>query len=189
MAKQTAKQAHVAILLQLFRQFGYEGLSLTKISQETGLGKASLYHHFPGGKADMAAAALTQVNQWLEQDLLPLLAVNQKPIAAFQAMCKEVDRFFDGGRNACLLSVLLCEQSSNELFHEQIHWAFSHWSNAIANVLIQSGVHKTLAKQRGEDAMISIQGALTLSRGLRDYGSFQRVIKQLPQQLCQDMKN
>ncbi len=183
------KAAYVLTLLQLFRQFGYEGLSLTKISQVTGLGKASLYHHFPGGKVEMAAVALASVNQWLESSILPLLAIDQsvKPITAFQSMCKETYRFFDGGKNACLWAVLLCEQSSDELFHEQIRWAFSQWSDAIANLLIKAGSSKTLAKQRGEDAMIAIQGALILSHGLSDYRSFQRVIKQLPQQLCQDI--
>ena len=183
------RETHISTLLQLFRQFGYEGLSLTKISQATGLGKASLYHHFPGGKAEMAAAALASVNQWLEGSILPLLMIDQsvEPISAFQKMCKETDRFFDGGKSSCLWAVLVCEQSSDELFREQIREAFLRWSEAIANVLVQAGVHKNLAKQRGEDAMISIQGALILSHGLRDYGSFQRVIKQLPQQLCRDI--
>lgn len=184
------KATHVLTLLQLFRQFGYEGLSLSKISQVTGLGKASLYHHFPGGKVEMAAAALDSVNQWLEASILPLLAIDQpvKPIAIFQSMCKETNCFFDGGKNSCLWAVLLCEQSSDELFHEQIRWAFSQWSDAIANLLIKAGVSKILAKQRGEDAMVSIQGALILSHGLRNYGLFQRVIKELPQQICRDIE-
>jgi AcrR family transcriptional regulator len=52
-----SKQIHVPILLKLFRQFGYDGVTLSKISQATGLGKASLYHYFPGGKAEMAEVA------------------------------------------------------------------------------------------------------------------------------------
>jgi TetR/AcrR family transcriptional regulator, lmrAB and yxaGH operons repressor len=35
--------------------------------------------------------------------------------------------------------------------------------------------------------MLGIQGALIVSRGLRDYGAFQRVIQQLQKQLCQDI--
>ncbi len=190
-----SKQAHVPTLLQLFRQFGYEGLTLAKISQATGLGKASLYHHFPGGKAEMAEAALTQVNQWLETVILPILAEaaapgkkrRSKPIATFQAMCEETNRFFDGGQNACLWAVLELEQSSDDLFHPQIRWAFSQWIEAIAQVLIAAGLDETLAKQRGEDAMIAIQGALILSHGLHDFVPFQRMIQQLPQQLCQDI--
>lgn len=182
-----SKQAHVPTLLKLFRQFGYEGLTLTKISQATGLGKASLYHHFPGGKAEMAEAALTQVNQWLETHILPILNRQGQPIDAFQAMCQETSDFFQEGQNSCLWAVLVLEQSSDDLFHAQISWAFSTWTEAIAQVLVTAGLDETLAKQRGEDAMIAIQGALILSHGLKDFAPFQRVIKQLPQQLCRDI--
>lgn len=190
-----SKQTYVPTLLKLFRQFGYEGVTLSKISQATGLGKASLYHHFPGGKAEMAEAALTQVNQWLEKSILPILVGAASleenravmPIDTFQSMCEEVNHFFNEGQNSCLWAVLELEQSSDDLFHSQIRWAFSQWIEAIANVLITAGLDETLAKQRGEDAMISIQGALILSHGLKDFGPFQRTLQQLPQQLCRSI--
>lgn len=189
-----SKQAYVPTLLQLFRQFGYEGVTLSKISQATGLGKASLYHHFPGGKAEMAEAALTQVNQWLETKIVPLLMSAAslgsgdrpiQPIDAFQSMCEETNRFFNEGQNSCLWAVLVLEQSSDALFHAQISWAFATWIEAIAHVLITAGLPETLAIQRGEDAMIAIQGALIVSHGLHNVAPFQRVLHQLPQRLCQ----
>lgn len=190
-----SKETYVPKLLKLFRQFGYEGVTLSKISQETGLGKASLYHHFPGGKAEMAEAALTYVNQWLETSILPILVGaaslkenrQVKRIDGFQAMCEETSRFFNQGQNSCLWAVLVLEKSSDELFHSQISWAFSRWIEAIANVLIAGGLDETLARQRGEDAIIAIQGALILSHGLKDFAPFERVLKQLPQQLCRDI--
>lgn len=189
------KQTHLPTMLRLFRQFGYEGVTLSKISQETGLKKASLYHHFPGGKAEMAEAALMSVNQWLETRILQQLADAIPPIEAdvlspvdiFQEMGEETSRFFNQGENACLWAVLLLEQSSHELFHTQIRWAFTQWVAAIATVLIAAGLEPALAKHRGEDAMIAMQGALILSHGLDDVSLFQRVIKRLPHQLCQDL--
>jgi TetR/AcrR family transcriptional regulator, lmrAB and yxaGH operons repressor len=181
-----SKQAHVSLLLKLFREFGYEGVTLSKISQATGLGKASLYHYFPGGKAEMAEAALALANEWLEKSILPILQNQAKPIDVFQAMGEEVNRFFNEGQNSCLWAVLIVEQSSDNLFHSQISWAFETWIEAIANVLIAAGLDEALAKQRGEDAIIAIQGALILSHGLRDFTPFQRVLRQLPQQLCSE---
>lgn len=190
-----SKETYVPKLLKLFRQFGYEGVTLSKISQETGLGKASLYHYFPGGKAEMAEAALTHVNQWLETSILPILVGaaslkenrQVKRIDGFQAMCEETSRFFNQGQNSCLWAVLVLEKSSDELFHSQIRGAFSRWIEAIANVLIAGGLDETLAKQRGEDAIIAIQGALILCHGLKDFAPFERVLQQLPQQLCEGM--
>ncbi len=182
-----SKQTYVPTLLKLFRQFGYEGVTLSKISQETGLGKASLYHHFPRGKAEMAEVALTHVNNWLETTIVEILDRPEPAIAKFESMCEETSKFFNQGQNSCLWAVLVMEQSSDDLFHSQISGAFSQWIEAIAKVLIASGLDETLAKQRGEDAMIAIQGALILSHGLKDFASFQRIINQLPQQICRDL--
>ena len=183
-----SKQTYVPILLKLFRQFGYEGVTLSKISQETGLGKASLYHHFPKGKAEMAEAALIHVNQWLETSIFQILECTEKsPIARFKSMCEESNRFFNQGQNSCLLAVLVIEKSSDDLFHLQISSAFSRWIEAIAKVLIDAGLDEASAKIRAEDAIISIQGALILSHGLRDFASFQRVLDRLPQNLCRNI--
>ena len=102
-------------------------------------------------------------------------------------MGEETSRFFNAGQNPCLWSVLAMEETSDELFHDEIRGALSRWIGAIAQVLVGAGVESNLAQQRGEDAMIAIQGALIVSRGLRDCAPFQRVLQQLPQQLCQDI--
>lgn len=49
-----SRDVHIPALFQLFRESGYDGVSLAQIAVATGLGKASLYHHFPGGKVEMA---------------------------------------------------------------------------------------------------------------------------------------
>ncbi len=46
---------------------------------------------------------------------------------------------------------------------------------------------KNLAQQRGEDAVIAIQGALILSQGLNSSAPFQRIMKQLPKELYNDV--
>ena len=47
---------------EVFREHGFEGASLSVIGKRTGLGKGSLYHFFPGGKEEMAAAVLTEID-------------------------------------------------------------------------------------------------------------------------------
>lgn len=189
-----SKQTHIPSLLKLFRQFGYEGVTLTKISQETGLGKASLYHHFPKGKAEMAEAALSYVHQCFGDSILKILTVENSSeihhadaIAKFELMCENLAIFFSEGENSCLWAVLLMEQSSDDLFHEQIYQAFSMWIEAISKVLVAAGLDAKLARERGEDAAIAVQGALIVSHGLKDFSPFQRVLKNLPQQLCRDI--
>ena len=48
----------IPLLAEVFRTQGYEGASLSRLGEASGLGKGSLYNFFPGGKEEMAAAAV-----------------------------------------------------------------------------------------------------------------------------------
>jgi hypothetical protein len=93
---------------------------------------------------------------------------------------------FEGGKQPCVFAVLLMG-SSRDVFHDKVEMLLRSWIGAIADVLIAEGLDQTLAVQRGEDAVLAIEGALILSQGLNDFAPFQRVINQLPQQLCQNL--
>ncbi|NJR74520.1 MAG: helix-turn-helix transcriptional regulator, partial [Scytonema sp. CRU_2_7] len=55
---QESKEKVIVQLTKVFRQYGYEGATLARLSEATGLGKASLSSPFPKGKEEMAAAVL-----------------------------------------------------------------------------------------------------------------------------------
>jgi len=52
-------------LVGVFQRCGYDGASLSELSAATGLGRSSLYHHFPGGKEEMARAVIARVGAWM----------------------------------------------------------------------------------------------------------------------------
>jgi AcrR family transcriptional regulator len=174
------KEAYIPHLLCLFRQYGYDGATLTKISEATGLGKASLYHHFPGGKDEMVEVVLDYLQQWLERNILQLLNQPGTPSAQLQQMCDRLNELYEGGQKPCLFAILLMG-SARDVFHAQVKVLLTAWIEAIATVLTNAGIDKTLAHQRGEDAVIAIQGSLILAQGLDDATPFQRVIQQLPE--------
>lgn len=177
------QEAYIPCLLRLFRQYGYDGATLSKISEATGLGKASLYHHFPGGKDEMVEAVLNYLESWLDQNILQPLNRPGDALVRLQRMCDRLGELYEGGKQPCLFATLLLSSARN-VFHDKVSSLFHAWINAIAQVLIQAGMDENLAQQRGEDAAIAVQGALILSQGLNDPSPFQRVIQQLPQELC-----
>ncbi len=70
MLKPVAERADLLRALgEVFRAHGYEGASLTLITEATGLGKGSLYHLFPGGKEQMAAEVLAEIDTWFEVNI------------------------------------------------------------------------------------------------------------------------
>lgn len=178
-----SREQIISQLVDAFRLYGYDGASLSCLAKVTGLGKTNLYHYFPGGKAEMAEVALAHVNAWLEDSILKSLRSRAKPADKLQKMCEQVNVFFKQGQNSCLWAVLALGQSSDDLFHQQIKWALSHWIEAITIVLEQSGLETQLARYRAEDAVLRIQGALVLARGLDDTKPFQRTMQALPTEL------
>ncbi|HEY9662784.1 MAG TPA: TetR/AcrR family transcriptional regulator, partial [Allocoleopsis sp.] len=177
------KETYIPCLLQLFRQYGYDGATLSKISEATGLGKASLYHHFPGGKDQMVEAVLDYLEHWMDQNILQMLKRPGDPQSRLQQMCDRLSLVYEGGKQPCLSAILLLG-SARSVFHERVQTIYQVWIDAIAQLLIEAGMNKTLAQQRGEDGIIAIQGALILSQGLNNPDPFQRMMQQLPQQLC-----
>ncbi len=172
----------VARLVEVFRQYGYEGATLARLSRATGLGKASLYHHFPGGKEEMAAAVLDSLRHKLETGLLAPLRSKGDPSERLQAMARSVDAYYNHGQQACLLAMLALGEA-NGLFQAQIQQALNEWIDALAGVAVDAGVDTAIARQRAEDAILQIQGALILAKGLGDTAPFQRVLSALPENL------
>jgi AcrR family transcriptional regulator len=178
------KAVYIPCLLRLFRQYGYDGATLSKISEATGLGKASLYHHFPGGKDEMVAAVLDDLERWFDQNVLqPLNSSQGESLSRLRQMCDRLSELYDGGKQPCLSAILLLG-SARDVFHDRIKAMYRAWIAAIANVLIEQGLNEGLARQRAEDAITAIQGSLIVSQGLDDPAPFQRVLQTLPDALC-----
>jgi AcrR family transcriptional regulator len=178
-----SKQNQVLELLDLFRQLGYDGATLSKISKSTGLGKASLYHHFPGGKDEMVETVLTALEQGLQQITLETLQTEGDAPTRLQKMCDRLNKAYDSGQKPCLLAALMLG-SAKDMFQGRVNKLLQVWIEAIAAVLIDAGMDETVARQRGEDGVILVQGALILAQGLDNPAPFRRIIQQLPEILC-----
>jgi len=167
----------VALVAEVFRELGYEGASLSRITERTGLAKGSLYHFFPGGKEEMAAAILAHIDAWFAQEIFAALDSGE-PRAAFDQMWRQVDAYFSSGRRVCLIGAFALDETRDR-FAPAIHAYFKRWIQALAGAFIRAGVDEGVAGRLAEDAVIAIQGALTLARALDDTGIFARTLAQL----------
>lgn len=169
----------VARVLAVVRRQGYDGASIAEISKATGLGKSSLYHHFPNGKDDMVAAVLDHLEAMLTDSVLAPLRAAGPPAARLRRMCEGVDALFAGGRDACLLASLTVGDSSKP-FHPRVRQLFRDWRDAIAAAVIDGGIPRAAALARAEDALVRIEGSLVLARSLGDRSIFARAVESLP---------
>lgn len=174
-----SKETIILVLLELFRHYGYDGVSIARISEATGLGKASLYHHFPHGKEQMAEEVLSYVEIAVNDHFIRPLKVRGEPKEKLANMAKVVEEYYDYGSKGCLVEALTLGNAGN-LFQESIGELVKTWIQAIAHVAIEAGIPKKIALERAENVVIAIEGSLIVSRAIDNRASFKRVIRAIP---------
>ncbi len=169
-------------LMLVVRRSGYDGASLAELSKATGLGKSSLYHHFPNGTDDMVRAVLEHLEALLRESVFVPLRTPGPAQRRVEAMVETIDDYYRGGREACVLGNLVLGTSRTR-FRRQLQAIFDEWIEALSSALIDAGLSRQIARARAEDAVIRIEGALVLAGAMGDVSLFQRSLKQMPSAL------
>ena len=176
------KSQVVASLLRAFRRNGYDGASLSRLSDETGLRRASLYHHFPGGKEDMAHAVIVSAVREFNEVVLSPLQGPEPPEQRVASMAAALSKFYNGGKEACVLALMTIGEGREALAPE-VREGLQGWIDALASVVREGGQPEPMARERAQNAVAQIQGALVLARGLGDTAVFERTVEDLPRYL------
>ena len=177
-----SKEEVLRRLTEAFRRVGFDGATLAMLSRETGLKKASLYHYFPGGKKEMAQAALGQVGAWLQDELFAVLEEEGEPRERLSAMVESVDRFYNSGQKWCLVDLFSVGEAGGH-FREILKGTLRTWMNHLQAVGEQAGIEPGVAQSRAEETLMAIQGALVLSRAMDEPALFQRVLSEIPDRI------
>jgi AcrR family transcriptional regulator len=165
-------------LAEIFREHGYDGASLSLISQRTGLGKGSLYHFFPGGKAEMADAVLAEIGVWFEANVFAPLRGTAGPRDGLAAMFRAVEAYFQSGRRVCLVGAFALD-ATRDRFAERVSAYFEGWREALAHTLTQAGLAPADAADLAEDTLVRIQGAIVVARARQAPEVFPRTLARI----------
>jgi TetR/AcrR family transcriptional repressor of lmrAB and yxaGH operons len=169
-------------LAELFRAQGFDGASLSMIADATGLKRASLYHRYPGGKADMALAVLEHVHRRFGEEILAPLGGAGTPTARIRKAARNLDEFYEGGRRSCLIDTMSLGKQTPEI-KAAVATSIAACSGAFAAASRSAGCSAATARRLGQDALLRLQGALVIARATGDTQPFKTVIKSLPQLL------
>jgi len=165
--------------LDLFRTYGFDGVSLQRLAEATGLEKASLYYRYPGGKDEIALAVAQGVVDWFQANVFTPLIGETAPRKRVVAVAENLRTFYAGGKKACITDVLSLPGGSDAL-RAGLKGAMQAWIKAFSDVARESGLSPAAAKARAEEAILRIEGSLVLARVLGDNATFERTIKLLP---------
>jgi TetR/AcrR family transcriptional regulator, lmrAB and yxaGH operons repressor len=186
MAKVVAERDDVIPrLAEVFRTYGFEGASLARIAEGTSLGKGSIYHFFPGGKEEMAAAVLAQIDEWFTTNVFEPLREAANPEEGIATMFDEVQRYFLSGRKVCLVGMFALG-NERDRFAEKVRDYFAAWTESLAVALVRAGHTSANAQSLAEEVVGGIQGALVLARAFDRTETFTITLDRLRARLLTD---
>jgi TetR/AcrR family transcriptional regulator, lmrAB and yxaGH operons repressor len=177
-ATQASKDEIIDRLFTVFRDRGFEGASIADLSRATGLGKSSLYHHFPAGKEQMAEAVLERARALIDREILSAAQSSGTLKARIRKIVAALDRIYAGGRTPCVLGQL-ATSSIGSAAKQGLHLAFAHWIEAIGTLARESGMSPAKATHFAEDWVARLQGALILQAASGDAGPYKRTMNTL----------
>lgn len=168
----------IASVLPVFRKYGLDGATLSVLSEEIGLQRSSLYHHFPEGKEQMAAACLEQAGAQFKAQVFDVLASNEDPQVRIRKVTETLRRYYEDGRLGCLLAAFALE-NSRARFGPQLDRGLRDWIAAAAKLFRDQGQGEGAALEAAEEVVSAIQGGLIVSLCLGSNRAFLRAVGQL----------
>lgn len=168
--------------LDVFRKCGYEGASLEELASASGLKKSSLYHRFPGGKKQMAEEVLVFTSKWVGTNITGVLKGEGDPKVRLKTALKNINEFYAGGKNACVLRTLSMSMGLS-LFAQPISSAFDNLIEGFIKLAKDFGHAPKDAAKLAEDTVIGIQGGLIVSKGTGNLNIFKRILVDIEKSL------
>lgn len=161
----------IMVATRLFQQRGYHAIGLSEILALSETPKGSLYHHFPGGKQELAEAC---INRNAESSLAALDRVSATglDIIGFLRNLSDVTAawlqrtdWLDGS----LLAAIGQEQGgASSPLGEAVRIAYQRIEMRLARWLMAEGVAVARARDMAATIIASQEGALVLARSRHD---------------------
>ncbi len=155
---------------ELFRRQGYVGTGVKRILEEAGAPFGSLYHFFPGGKAELGAETIRRsgglygllLGEFVgpDVDLVP-------GVRAFFAGAAETLRETDYADACPIATVALEVSSTDEDLRRACADVFDAWIEGGTERFAAEGIPRPRARVLVIQMLAALEGAFVLSRALR----------------------
>lgn len=160
----------LTVSAELFQRQGIAATGIKQIVTEARAQFSSLYHHFPGGKEQLAAEAILRSGHSYGQLVPAHFDLAPDMVSAVRA-------FFDGAAqhladtdyaDACPIATVALEvSSSSEPLRQACATVFAEWITAVEQRLEPLGIGEVTARELAITTIGSLEGAFVLARALR----------------------
>ena len=163
-------QRIVRSMAELLRVQGYAATGIQQLARAAGAPTGSIYHHFRGGKREVAAAALRESGAAYIQ-LLPLLLDQHADLptaidAAFAAAADDIAN--TGWANMCPVATVASEVADTEPELRQVAAeVIASWADTGSRYLARRGLSQADARAAMYALLAALEGGFLLARAQR----------------------
>jgi TetR/AcrR family transcriptional regulator, lmrAB and yxaGH operons repressor len=169
---------------RLLAERGYAGMELRDVAERGDASRGSIYHHFPGGKAQLAAEAAeldgVRIRIGIERSLVERGL--RETLELFGGIFRR-QAADDPGRIGCPVAAAALARPEDPALAAAATAAFESWEGAIAAALEREGVAAENAATFAAMVVSTVEGALVRTRAAGDLAPLETAIAGLGQAL------
>jgi TetR/AcrR family transcriptional regulator, lmrAB and yxaGH operons repressor len=164
----------------LMREHGIEAMSFSQVVKHSGAPRGSIYHYFPGGKAQLVEEATRWAGDYIATRTAKAIQ-QQGPLASLD----DSERFWAdvlGGTDfgsGCPVVAATLEGERSPAARDAAAEAFRRWESLFAEALRREGVADERAAALGTMVFAGIEGGVILARAQRSMKPLERVLSEL----------
>lgn len=152
----------------LLREHGVAGTTIDRVLAVSGAPRGSVYHHFPGGRAQLLSEAV----EFATDSIIELAGAAGEgdpavALDAFVALWREQLVASDYRAGCPVLAVVVDADPALPELTEQAGEAFGRWQSVLARMLGERGMTATSADRLALQSLCILEGAVAVSRARR----------------------
>jgi TetR/AcrR family transcriptional regulator, lmrAB and yxaGH operons repressor len=170
-AGSSSREAFIAATGRLLRRQGYAASGLNEIVALSGAPKGSLYFHFPGGKEQLAVAAMEHAGEQLRGAIAAIAGSGEDLATVLASLVDALGAGLQASdfRDGCPIATITLEAcGDSDAVRQAAASAFASWLEPLQRRLRDAGLDADAAERRALLVLSSIEGALILARARRD---------------------
>lgn len=160
----------VRAAVMLFQRGGYHGTGVAEILTLAACPKGSLYHHFPGGKLDLAVAGVDWLVETTKRSIAQAVQKKKGPQAYVKYLVRGTARWLSSHDYAhgSLLATLAQEAHGEpERLHAAVADGYAAIVGALSDLIHAEGAPKPVARTLALTIVCAIDGAILQARAQR----------------------
>ncbi|MEV0297548.1 TetR/AcrR family transcriptional regulator [Nocardia sp. NPDC050710] len=173
-----SRMVHSAV--EVLRERGVGGVTIDAVLARSGAPRGSVYHHFPGGRAEIVSEALKFAGDAIGE-IVDRGAVDgySEALRQFVDLWRNILEGSDYSAGCPVVAVAVGPvEESPELFADAAS-IFERWRTTLATGIAREGLSSTTAQHLATMSIAAVEGAVILCRAQRSSEPLDEVVQQL----------